>query len=112
MDQLFALDMSNSVLQTIGLDTRPARRIDTQVWIAGRRFDVHAIDALVDWTEEQFDKGRDVIVDLGLVEFIDQHMIGTLVDLHAQAATAGCDLRLGDMSATAALTFELLERVA
>lgn len=84
----------------------------TTVYIAPARFDVHAIAALERWADEALTTADEIVVDLRMVDFVDHHMINELDRLRADAARCNATFHVANLSAAAALTFELIERAA
>lgn len=91
---------------------RPTIDSDTAIYIAPRRFDVHATEHVSHWAENALATHAAIVIDLQMVDFIDQHMIDTLADIAAKGADRGVRVATANLSAAAELTFHLLERAA
>lgn len=82
------------------------------IYIAPRRFDVHAVAGFLRWADEALARRRDLVLDLRMVDFMDVHMKTTLDQVADRATAAGVQLVVRELSPAAALTFDLLDRAA
>lgn len=105
--------MSNNL---ITLPEQPTTATGTEmavnIYVAPRRFDVHAIESFLRWADQALAQRRELVLDLRLVDFMDHHMKTTIDDVADRATMADTRLIVREMSPAAALTFDLLNRAA